>query len=520
MKKILPLIMLAIMSIIVSFTSVYAFDSSEWTLNQQDGYYYYNTIQLNRDDQMTKTLILTPQNNQFLEYKNMNSGGWVNSQYKNAKIILETQPGAAATRIWDIYIIELDENNQEISTPKYIVYASWDKVENVPLSNFVQFRFKNFGQPTEYDTVESLLTTTGNPFTSTGTMGDVTTSLDGYNLSLQITYNGQVRYLLLPLAPNTDLTPYQANNAIYYTDSGNKYIAFSHDPVHSMLSPTSDHTGYVPYTILNLNTMETKTFEVLSVYIHLKATTDTKKDLYGYFYMDQFVIDNLETATVIYSWRYQNPLFNSGWKQARVKVESGETTGSGSDWYTKYMTVMTLGLPLLFDGNIFNDLTIEQIAKVNWNQETFILRDELDVAYRNQALKDGFDFDGIRDTMDVYKLYLGNHNNPLATSIGIDEDSVQVINVVYTKDGHVQTIHAKDIDTRASIDDELIPREPVTKDLFDWLTDIWENYRWAVILVAVIIAFVLLALFVFPIIARVKENTRRVFKSSKRRRRR
>lgn len=513
MKKILPLIMLVIIAFTTMFTSVYAFDSNKWTLD--NGYYYYNDITLERNDQFTKTHILTPQADQYIEYKKVD-GTWVNTGYKNAKLILETQPGAAATRIWDVYLVSINEANQEISAPIYLVNAT--SQNQTFLSDYITFRFKEFTAPpvNEYDTVESLPNTTGNPFSETGTMGKVATHLDGYNLVLQITYGTQVRYLNYALALDTDLTPYQANNALYFTDSGSKYIAFSHDETKSMIKPTSSNTGYIPYTILNLTTMETKTFEMLSVYIHLKATEDTKKDLFGYFYMDQFVIDNLESATVIYNWRYETILnINSGWKNARVKVDAGETGQSESHWYTKYMTILMLGMPSLFNGEIFNDVTVDEIARVNWNQETLVTKDELDLRYSQE----NENFEGIKQSMDVYKLFLGSHNNPLATKIGIDASSVQVINIVYTKDNVVNTINAKDIDTSSSIDDWLIP-QPDNPNIFDIINDLWHQYTWAFILAGVMIGFVVLALVVFPIITAVKNNTAALFSKPKRRRRR
>lgn len=516
MKKLvtLTLLLLSIFAVVLT-TQTYAFNESIWTLN--NGYYYYKGFELYRDDQTNKTVILTPQENQFIEYKNIsNQSGWQNTGFKNAKLIVTTQPGAAATRVWDIYLVELDSNNQEISERIYIAYASSDTYVGVPLKNFVQIRFKQFESPeTEYDTVESLASTTGNPFSNSGTMGVVHSSLDGYNLKLQITYNDEVRYLKMALASNTDLTPFKANNAVYFTYQNVKYIAFSHDSTKSMLNPNQDLDEFIPYTVLNLDTNEIKTYDSLSVYIHLKS--DERLDLYGYFYIDQYVIDKLLSATVAFTWRYENWLFNSSWQTSTVTVNHGQTSESRTHWWFKFLSIFEMKQNQIYymhqNTKLF-DFPVNEIQKVVWQREILIGKNELELAYRKSADKYGYDFDSIKDTLDVYKLYLGNYSNPLAQKIGVDENSVNVINVVYTKDGYLQTIKAEDINTIPSLDDFVKPEKSLIDKLFDVIRD--DLTLNIVIWTLVIIVF---SLIVLPILTKVLNNIKEFLGIKKRRRR-
>lgn len=468
MKKIIKMIMIPILMLMLLINNAYAFDSSKWTL--ENGYNIYKGINLSRDDQQSKTIILESKNDQFFEYQNVYYGYWETTNYKKIKLTFETTPGSASVRIWEVYITQLNDSNEEISPRKFITNITSDTYAAIPSNNYVKIRFKDFEPPLEYDTVESLPMTTGNIFTTTGSFGTVISSLDGYNLTLQITYGNTVRYLLLPLAQNTDLTPFEANNAVYFTKDGTKFIAFSHDPFNASFLPDSLPNKFIPYTILNLNTLEINTFDRLNTYFYVQ--NEAGNNVYAYFYVDQFIMDELLSVSLAFRYQYKYMVGPNGeWQEVNTILEAGQSHRfKSTTWQSDFLSIAIpvtsvaamipyVRWPALLIGTVsvawvsstqtawpWQFGAIDEIAKANLTpaQSNYIA---------NKLGEADPDFIGINNRLNVYKLHLGQFNKPFSTGIVIDDNftsendhkGINIIQLTYVTEGQIHVVEGKDI---------------------------------------------------------------------------
>lgn len=345
-----------------------------------------------------------------------------------------------------------------------VIYAARE-LELFRIYYYVDVSMPN--EPTH--TVADLPETSGSIFTQQMNMGRVYFQPNSLNLNLAVYYNGQSYYLNFGFAPNTDMTVFNNTyESFYYTHEGQKFIVINHGDT-SMFLPDGSKDTFVPYTIWNLNTNELQTINRFSTYLYSKK--EAANNVYAYFYVDEFVIDNLLSISLAYKYRYNFLIGDGDWHDQYVYLENNvNATGlSPTAWQFDVMTgtaaamlagsqIPVLRWPILafgtavmatvgstVDEQIIEFGNIEQIQKItSLNTD---LENELLQAF-NKADTNFDDFNN-----PVFKLHLGQFNALFSTGIEIDQEysvvdgqkGINIIQFTYQTKGQVYTIDGSNI---------------------------------------------------------------------------
>lgn len=330
--------------------------------------------------------------------------------------------------------------------------------------------------PEDYSSVSDLPSTTGSISKKTGTMGNVIVSRTGQTITLYITYNGVTRVLEpFTVASDTDLVPFNYNNAMYFTEDGQKYIVFNH---HETKSTFNNTDGFIPYTVLNLNTFEWKFYDKITTRMY---TDGSKGNVWTYFYVDQLVMDNLLSISIKFTYQYKYPLGITGdWIHYEKNYIEDEMTNITLPWYYKFF-VYSLPYSLIAESKKFNEITAlnpgelsaETLAKIN-------------SAYKNADPN----FDTIQPELNLFRIFLGSFQSGLSTGINIynnvnqpnDEKNLQVIEFTYMTDGKINTVKAKDIEVINSTGPNVTPSDETWYDkLWSLVQNIWHQLKYILI---------------------------------------
>ncbi|MDY0294739.1 MAG: hypothetical protein RBQ71_02920 [Acholeplasmataceae bacterium] len=450
-----------------------------------------------------------------------------------------------APEVTELLILDDGFQNWRVEIPQDIYYSvililkqdlsssQFDKIREVMNSNGVlpggdlAYNFEASGyftreyiDPTKPEDLLLLPETEGSLYDDINRMADVSFWLDGNMLYLVITYDGiyEIQYTL---AEGTDTTLFtEASEAFYFTHEGGRFIVFNRGES-SMFTETNWKTQtFVPYTTWNLNTNELSSIDEFNVYMYIK--NEDGNNVFGYFYVDTFVIDRLLSVSVAMTYRYESIIgTTSEWINYVKILEDGNINPGSISWQLKAAAISTLataigsaipgiGLPVLLigtpitvylqylsyqelvDGNMLFTGNIEEIAQV---APDFNLKREIDNAYRNRY--ESFDTMDL-DTFNLFKLHLGTFNKPF-NDFKVKEDSVSVIQFKYMTDGMVYTIQGEEINTVVETDDLDPSDTPSNCDIFCKIKEIWSadvlpflevNWKWAA-LVSVASLFVI-----------------------------
>lgn len=425
MKKIYLLIIGLLLTITAVSTMTYAYASSDWTLT--GGYYYYN--------------------------KEVNpyalGSGTIRSESEHN--ILEIKMGNEWVKIDDsslLYQVRSHENTVDFRVQYR--YSSNGLYEFVVDQRFTpEVRYKKFVKPTnpsEFNTVDDLKETSGNPFKS-GDMGFVDLDLTGTQLDISIVYNGEDYYLRTNLSATTDLTPFNFNNAFYYTYQGSKYLLMNHHASKSMILGTAGEE-FVPYTIWNLNTDEIHTLDKLDTYFmaDYRKTGFGEFELFGYFYLDNFIIDNLSSLTVSYEWAFNYHIMGQGdWRKTAYTIYNTDLKENRDHLFQIYKGLF-LNNREFADDFFDSDISNNPISKMTENQLDSVFLSQLNRSYRSL----NNNFDGIKDTLDIYRVSLATKRHVGAKSVSIYNDinnpgdnnprNFNLIEFTYVKDGKITKV--------------------------------------------------------------------------------
>lgn len=348
------------------------------------------------------------------------------------------------------------------------VYAKGEELtaEQFKLSmsnnNEVDQTNKNF--PDVYlDSVEDLPITTGNPNNAVGRMGVVSFFVYKDNAVLiSIAYDGEIYNIRKDFAKDEDMDLIFKDNAYYFTERGNKFLAMSHHETYHMLRPTMDYDGFEAYTIWNLTTNDTVLFDKVRAYLYVKNENTATNDIYGYFYLEDFYIEELTSISFEYNFKWDRWIGGDrNWNTLEKTVLQDESYRTHQPWVWQYIKFMFAKSDEItpFDEEIVKGITeVDRSTPEGKRQEAEAFM-EFDKKWES------FDKDSIGDKK-LFRIFMNSHGSKIAQDallgreLAIDQESIEVITFSYMKDGFINSVDGKDIDLKPTIDDSLNPRDP------------------------------------------------------------
>jgi len=332
-------------------------------------------------------------------------------------------------------------------------YLSIDSISDIPVENLT--------------TVSGLPETTGNVLGKEGSMGTVHFKVEGTNVLAIISYNNQVYYVKYSFAANTDMSIFSNTyENYYYTSLNEKFIMVNQGDTSIFTVENILEQPFIPFTIWNLNTNELKTVKKYNVYMYSKK--EEANNIYAYFYVDNYIIDNLVSVTVSMRYKYVY-LFNEGdWQYYYKTLDADETNyGGGTGWQLEMLTGtmfsafsglmggLTAKYRIAFFGSVLlrnvenKNFNFGQISEIEDITPSVELIQELNMAYSSKYPN----FNGLNTDLGVFKLHLGQFNKIFSTGIRIDEtfnyignqEGINVIEFTYITNTTVYTVKGEDI---------------------------------------------------------------------------
>ena len=325
-----------------------------------------------------------------------------------------------------------------------------------------------------YDTVESL------PKTENRVLGNVFFTVTGNNVVVTIWYQGMAYNLQYSMAPQTDMSIFDTKEAYYINTAGPQIFINHSDRLYlkDILSANSDEKpAFVPHTIWDLNSNELTHVKKYNAYVYLKQ--NTKGVMMSYFYVDEFIMDKILSATLTYYSRQHIKNWfglqkeTTPWEQEYFSYTNEDTlkyknlTSGWVDWVPGWNLIS-----LLIKSNVTYEMP--RISNVDWNNiqpEYNVTRSEVE-----REIQEVYpEFNGLKSN-PRYKLWAfalrggASFNNPagsVQTELYQNKDNkddpknLKVIEIVYETDGKVYTTVGSDMNLIIAIDD---PIDGVEKD--------------------------------------------------------
>ncbi len=337
--------------------------------------------------------------------------------------------------------------------------------------------------PSNPDDLLLLPDTNGSIYDDIEDMGELSFfDVDGYSLNFTMDYDR--RYFFdYTFSENTDMSIFENNyEAFYYTYDDQHFIVINHGD-ESMFTTSNWRTQtFVPYTIWNLDTNELVTFEKTSVYIYM--TIGAANHIVGYFYMDEFVIDNLMSVSMLFNYRW-DPLIGdkSDYIPYSVILENGAISEGNIAWQYKAAIIsgtatavattlaviipggVVVALPLFVIGTAVTEYflyagqsytgqgIVGDVNQIEQYDATVEMKQEINDAY----YRSDENFEGLNlDEFTMWKLDFGAFDKAFNTP-EVDPESVDVIEMVYETNGQVYVLESEVLETNASVDPYLDP---------------------------------------------------------------
>lgn len=314
--------------------------------------------------------------------------------------------------------------------------------------------------------IDELPETSANFFDLNGKMGTSSFETELNKVTIKVTYESLDYYFEMFMGKETDMSIFsEYQEAFYYTADNEKFIVINTGD-YSFFDKNGDPTEvFNSHLIWNLNKNEYEKIERFQTYLYTEL--EDSNNAYAYFYVDEFMIDNLLSATLRYRYKYIN-LFgkpSANWEEVGVILEDEAYAETEKlSWQVKYMTAtylasqalmfvpsmqlpsliigtsLLIGINELKQGTGINMKNVKQIDKIVPNDKII---NKLDSAYYNVDPN----FDGINQGYNIFKLHLGQFNKALTTGIEFDKEynavgsqkGINVIEFTYMTNGEIYT---------------------------------------------------------------------------------
>lgn len=324
--------------------------------------------------------------------------------------------------------------------------------------------------PGEYNSISDLPATAGSIFTNTSGMGRVYFNVSGYNLITKVEYQSVDYYIPFSMENGTDMSIFNnANKSFYYMYEGERFILINHGNESIFESTNLSAQKWVGYSVWNLNTNELNTFDRLNVYLYSKL--EDANNVYGYFYIDDYVVDRLLSVSLSMRYKYNYVIGQSDWKIHNKILEADVyETFDPTSWQLDVLagtavatSVLALipgvQIPALIVGSAImagvgstiqsNPIAFGSINQIEKVQPTGALLNEINTAYAasNPSFKPN------TTDMSIYKLYIGQFNDLWSVGIDIDteyslyqsQQGINIIQMSFMKDRQLYVLDGENI---------------------------------------------------------------------------
>lgn len=350
--------------------------------------------------------------------------------------------------------------------------------------------------PTEdLSTISELPSTTGSIDGTSGQMGTVDFFVDGKNVLVTIWYDGIPYHIRYTFSTTTDMDIFKNNyERYYYTSANEKYIIINHGNSSIFTYEDILNKPFVPFTIWNLNTNTIKSVERYNVYMYSKKTSSN--DIYAYFYVDNYIIDNLVSVSLAMRYRYKYYSFlndhEGEWKYYSKILEDDKLQYAGGfNWKWDILTYLS---PITYVGSSYLAAFYKTFGNLNFIKDTSLQGDgfyfgmvdeiqevgmdaalvnEINLAYKSKYPS----FDGLNTDLSLYKLYLGRFDKFGSYTVEIDEEfsvvgnqkGINIIEFTYETEGQLYTIKGEDINVFFVPGVGTDGEEPGSCDIICWI---------------------------------------------------
>lgn len=436
-----------------------------WT-TKEDGYTYFTGSFAQNQD--TNLLIDNIQYN-IIEYAVANetvddsSANWklINIDNNNRLVVRNIAQGYSSRNV--LLVIAGSIEKQIAQATKALLS------DGTVISDQLRIRYKQI-EMSDTTSVEMLPETRTSIFDNNMNMGTVRFIRTGLNLIVAINYDGLTYYLSYTFDANQDMSIFNNSFEIYYyTHENEKFILINQGDESMFTSSDVKKQTFIPYTAWNLTTNEFEKIERFNTYIYTQK--ETGNNVYAYFYVDDFIIDELLSVSLGFKYRYNNTFGGYGdWVEEYQLLEAGETNEvSMVTWQGKVLSTTALATsigafipavrwPVLAVGTAVmavvgtqtdtNPFSIRNVDQIQVADVDSNLKQKITEAY----MKYNKDFT-LEPNLKTFKLHLGQYDKAFTKGIEIDDTysimdeqkGVNIIQFTYRTDGRVYSIAGDNI---------------------------------------------------------------------------
>lgn len=337
------------------------------------------------------------------------------------------------------------------------------------------------------------------PGTSTDKLGNVTFSVDGFNLIASISYEGKIYYFTKSFAASTDMKVFNSIESYYMNINNKPQIIINHSDrpyLRDILeAPEDEKPAFVPHTIWDLTTNELLTRNQYITHVYLKQ--NNQGVMMSYVYIDEFIIDDITSINLSFTSREKYGFLNqllfgkySEWKTTVSTFDSNEELTYKNltyNWQNYipiwnivrgiYQTVKTYEMPRIHAVNLGNpghefNITKNEVESefMKTNKDFISLKDNPRYKVWAIALEQGMDALGVKSEF---------YNNP---DLPDDPRNFKIMSINYLTNGKLYETLGSDMDLKITVN----PKDDGLKNEED--DNIWSK----VIFVGAVILFVLI----------------------------
>jgi hypothetical protein len=345
--------------------------------------------------------------------------------------------------------------------------------------------------------IDDLPVTTGNPYDTNGSYGNVTFETNQNYLDISVYYDAVIYNLKRQLVD--DISIFQnVKRANYYTVDNEKFITFTYeerDPVFLQSVNTNAHQ-WVDTLTWNLTTNEIRSINKVEVYAY--HDIDSNRNIYTYMYIPNLIYDDIISVTAGFQYQYEYYIGGKGEEQTEMMtLNVGDKNTFSPKWEKNLLqhvinpmkTGYVLGSKFygLFGLNIPDPWmkSIDQIQNITSPSEA--LKTKITTAW-NEKYESNIIID--EQTTKLYRLNWGQYDKFGVKKVNMIDGSFSFSEIVFVKDGKVSFLEFDDIILKDVIDDSLVPSPDF--NFWQFIKDMFIKYPIPAITVSIVLAILLL----------------------------
>lgn len=307
------------------------------------------------------------------------------------------------------------------------------------------------------------------PLTADNKLGTVSFRVIGNRVETDIYYNNMYYSLNHTFDISSDFGIFNTKEAYYINLDGTPQIFVNHSDrlyLKDILeAKPGEKPAFVPHTIWDLNTNELTTRNQYTTNVFIKQ--NDKGLLISYVYIDEFIIDKINSAVISWTSRQKNNFVNSIFLGKYSEWETNIVEMTGDEEF-KYRNLTSSWQDVIPYWNIVSGVyklnkkyELPRINSVDFNQiqpEYNITQNEVESYFR--SINSNFDKFNLNSRYKLWAFTLQEGKNYLGTQTEIynnpndlkDEKNFKILNLQYTTNGKLYETVGDDIEIKTVLD--------------------------------------------------------------------